>query len=69
MYWCKCSSAHQAIQRPTEDDKARAWSFAQTAEYLDRSFYAIAQKQNLPQLDEITQPESAHRISEILKTW
>ncbi|XP_014559599.1 hypothetical protein COCVIDRAFT_24054 [Bipolaris victoriae FI3] len=61
--------SNPAIQRPTEDDKARAWSFAQTAEYLDRSFYAIAQKQNLPQLDEITQPESAHRISEILKTW
>ncbi|ENI00904.1 hypothetical protein COCC4DRAFT_53436 [Bipolaris maydis ATCC 48331] len=58
-----------AIESPTEDEKARAWSFAQTAEYLDRSFYAISQKQIPPQLDEITQSESAHRISEILKAW
>ncbi|EUC48356.1 hypothetical protein COCMIDRAFT_2797 [Bipolaris oryzae ATCC 44560] len=58
-----------AIESPTEDDKARAWSFAQTTEYLDRSFYAISQKQDLPQLDKITQSECAHRISEILKAW
>ncbi|KAF5852919.1 hypothetical protein GGP41_008278 [Bipolaris sorokiniana] len=64
-----CSFVNQTIESPTEDDKARAWSFARTTEYIDRRSYSISHKQNLPQLDEITQSESTHRIPEIIKAW
>jgi len=38
-------------------------------EYIDRSAYAISQKHKLPELDEISHAESAHRISRILESW
>tara|TARA_R110002003_G_scaffold228_16_gene16715 strand:+ start:11977 stop:13674 length:1698 start_codon:yes stop_codon:yes gene_type:complete len=64
-----CLPANQALEAPTEEDTDRVWHYAKMTEYLDRSVYAISQQQDLPELSEISQTDSAHRIARILKNW